>query len=383
MTPDAGRVGPLSHKTRRGAMDQRHPSQGDLDHDAEEETVTEKMRSVLVGTGGWAEAHAAAYGNCTEVELVGICGHRNAERLNELAEKYAVPERSLDLQELLARTEPDMLDLACNPHFRLEGVRAGLMPCVKLINLEKPMALTPEDAYEIERLCLENDKLLTINHQKKFLPAWRKVKDTIASGTIGEIDFLRATCQGNLLEQGTHLVDMALFYNDYCPVSWVMGQIDELEGLDKASASAPDAALATLRFENGVRAWMEFGSVGRELPGVTNKWMQFSVEVYGSRGHAKVALNTAWEVTTYSDGQTVAGKASWTENFIYALSAHLDAAARYARDPSVGHISDLSRSLASFQVIMAIYASGCDGGKIDLPRRFDNQLIARLERLRR
>ncbi|MGQ9632236.1 MAG: Gfo/Idh/MocA family protein [bacterium] len=341
-----------------------------------------KLRAVLVGTGGWAEAHAAAYRDCSDVELVGICGHRNAERLNSLADKYGIPERSLSLRELLAKTEPDILDIACNPHFRLEGVRAAILPCIKLINLEKPMALTPGEAYEIERLCLENDKLLVVNHQKKFLPAWRKAKDTIASGAIGEINFIHSSCQGNLLEQGTHLVDMTLFFNDYRPVSWVMGQIDELEGLDKEGASAPDAALAMVCFENGVRATMEFGSIGHGVPGETNKWHHFSVEVYGSRGHIKVALNKTLEVTTYADGKTAIEESSWDKHYIRAETEHLDAAARYARDPSVGHISDLPKSLASFQVIMGIYESGCGGGRVELPRHFDDSLMDRLNRLR-
>jgi predicted dehydrogenase len=341
-----------------------------------------KLRAVLVGTGGWAAAHAAAYRDCMEAELVGICGHCNVERLNKLAETYGVPECSLDLHRLLARTEPDILDVACNPHFRLEGVRAALRPHIKLINLEKPLALTPEDAYEIERLCLTNNKLLTVNHQKKFLPAWRKAKDTIAAGTIGTVEFVRATCQGNLLEQGTHLVDMTLFYNNYCPASWVMGQVGELEGLDKEGASAPDAAVATLCFENGVRAVMSFGSVGHALPGETNKWYQFSVEVYGSLGHVKVSLNRTLEIVTYADGRQVVEESSWEKNYQRALTAHLDAAARYARNPAEGHISDLGNSLASFQVIMAIYASACELGRIALPRRFDRQLMARLRELR-
>jgi predicted dehydrogenase len=340
------------------------------------------MRAVLVGTGGWAEAHATAYRDCSEVELVGVCGHRNVERLNNLAEKYGIPERSLALHELLAKTEPDILDLACNPHFRLEGVRAAMEPYIRLINLEKPLALAPEEAYEIERLCLENHKLLTVNHQKKFLPAWRKAKDTITAGTIGEIDFMRATCQGNLLEQGTHLIDMTLYFNDYRPVSWVMGQIDELQGLDKEGASAPDAAVATVCFDNGVRAAMEFGSVGHEIRGESNKWMHFSVEAYGSRGHVKVTLNRILEVTAYANGRTVVEEASWDKHYLQALTAHLDAAARYAKNPAEGHVSDLAKSLASFQVIMAIYASACDGGRIELPRRFDDQLIARLQQLR-
>ena len=341
-----------------------------------------KLKSVLVGTGNWAKAHATAYGNCTEVELDGICGHSNLDRLNLLAEECAIPECSLDLGELLARTKPDMLDIACNPHFRLEGVKAAMIPSIKVINVEKPLALTPGDAYEIERLCKENDKLLTVNHQKKFLPAWKTAKEFVASGGIGETGFIRASCQGNLLEQGTHLVDMALFFNDYNPVSWVMGQIDELEGLDKPAASAPDSAMAIVCAENGVRSVLTFGSIGHEVPGSGPKWYHFTLEAYGSEGHVKVGLNTKVEMISYRDGKTVAEESSWTKDFLLGLTRHLDAVAQYAKDPAQGHWSNLDNSMQSFQVIMGIYASGCGDGRVEFPRRFDNQLMDRLEQLR-
>jgi len=340
------------------------------------------MRSVLVGTGGWAETHIRAYGTCREVELVGLCGHRKAQRTQALAERYAIPAWSLDLRDLLDRTEPDILDIACNPHYRAEGVRAAMRPSIRLINLEKPMALAPSEAYEIERLCRENRKLLTVNHQKKFLPAWRKAKEALDAGTIGQVRFLRASCQGNLLEQGTHLVDMTLHFRGYQPVSWVMAQIDDLEGLDKEGASAPDAASALLRFEDDVRAAMTFGTVGHALPGETNKWHQFALEVYGSEGHIQVTLNKTWTLVTYGDGQVRVEESSWDKHYVQALSEHLDVAARYAQDPRIGHTSDLDRSLASFQVIMAIYASGCGDGRVSLPQRFDDELMARLSALR-
>ena len=338
-----------------------------------------KLRSVVMGTGGWAETHLKAYAGCTEIEPVGICGHQNVERLSELSATCDGAEQSLDLGELLERVQPDVLDIACNPHFRLEAVRAAMVPCIKLLNVEKPLALKPEDAYEIERLCVENDKLLVVNHQCKFLPGFAKAKEIIAGGGIGEIDFMRATCQGNLLEQGTHLIDMVMFFNDYWPAAWVMGQVDEMEGLDKPSGAAPDSAVAIVAFENGVRATMEFGSAGHEIRGETGmKWYKFAVDVYGSQGHLKASLNKPLEVTAYSDGKTVTEESSWDKHYIEALTAHLDAAARYARNSVEGHVSDLAKSMASFQVTMAIYASAIGGGKIALPQRFDDGLISRL-----
>ena len=341
-----------------------------------------RQRAVLMGTGGWAETHIRAYQSCEHVELVGLCGHANRKRLGALCREYGIPEQSIDLAELVGRTQPDIVDIACNPHFRLEGVRASLQPSVRLLNLEKPLALTPSEAYAIRDTCHQAGKLLTVNHQKKFLPAWRRARHRIVSGELGEILSMRATCQGNLLEQGTHLVDMALFYREYRPVSWVMGQIGELEGLDKPGASAPDSAMALICFDDDVRLTMTLGSIGHTIPGENNKWHQFAIEVYGSEGHLIVTLNRTLEIVNYRTGERRVEESSWSKHYVEAETAHLDAAALYAQDPAQGHVSCLENSMASFDIIMAMYASGCDHRRVHLPSAFGDSLFDRMAELR-
>lgn len=342
-----------------------------------------KLRILLVGTGGWARAHALAMRECREVELVGICGHRNRDRLTALCTEFGDVPGDVDLAPLLRRVGPDIVDIACNPHYRLAGVQAAVAAGgVRLVNLEKPLALTPGEAYAIEALCRESGTLLTVNHQKKFLPAWAKVRSLIDEGTLGTVRFLRATCQGNLLEQGTHVADMLLFFNRYRPLAWVMGQVGDLAGLDKPQASAPDAAVAVLSFVDGTRALFECGTVGRNLPGETNKWQQFAIEVYGDAGHAAVTLNRTLAVTTYADGRTLTEPSSWDRDYLHALAGHLDAVGAYARDPAVGHVSDLDRSLQSFSAVLAIYASAVQGGRVLLPCRFEDRLLDELRALR-
>jgi len=172
---------------------------------------------------------------------------------------------------------------------------------------------------------------------------------------------------------------MVLHFNGYAPARWVMGQVGDLDGLDKPGAPAPDAAVASIAFENGVRALVEMGSAGRELKGETFKWHQFGVEAHGTEGRLSVALNTTLEITTFRDGRTRVEESSWEKHYLGAQVAHLDAAARYARDPSVGHISDLDRSMRSFDVAMAICASGAGGGRVDLPARSDARFDGRFD----
>jgi predicted dehydrogenase len=337
-----------------------------------------KCRALLVGTGGWAAAHAKAYRQCSEIELVGVCGHRNADRLQSLAAEYGV-EQGTDVGEMLDRLRPDVLDISCNPHYRVEPILAACeRPFVRLVNTEKPMALVPSEAQAIAKACEETGTLLTVNHQKKYLPAWAKMHGLIADGSLGDLRFLRASCQGNLLEQGTHLMDMVMHFNGNAPLTWIMGQIDDLDGLRKTGASAPDSAIAEVAFANGVRALLEIGNVGPDYPDETNKWHHFGITAIGSQGMATVTLNRTLEIVRFDERTRTVEPSSWDEHFVAAIAAHLDDAARYALDPSVGHSSDLANSLVSFEALMAIYASALHGGRVEFPATFSDSLVDEL-----
>ncbi|MFC5647966.1 Gfo/Idh/MocA family protein [Paenibacillus solisilvae] len=342
----------------------------------------EPKKSLLVGTK-WGETHAKAYRLCRDIRLVGICGHSNAEQLEAMRKEYNIPYASFNLAELIELTRPDVIDVACNPHYRLEAVQIAVnFDYVKLINLEKPVSLTPQDAYEIERLCREHNKLLTVNHQKKRLPAWCKAKAIIESGEIGIVEFFRASCQGNILEQGTHLMDMVMFFNGYPSIRWVSGQVEELEGMNKSAGAAPDSAVAQICFENDVRASFEFGSCGRDLPGESNKWFRFFVEAYGSRGKIRIGLNSNLETFIYGDdklpGRTTVEPSEWGVHYVQAMADHLDSLSRYIDQPEKGHMSDLDKSMMSFQAIMGVYKSSLDGGFVQFPQKFQENLVDRL-----
>ncbi len=84
------------------------------------------------------------------------------------------------------------------------------------------------------------------------------------------------------------------------------------------------------------------------------------------------------ETVIYDGGVREVEESSWDKYFIRAEVEHLAEASRYARDPERGHISDLRKSMASFDAIMAIYASASGEGRVALPHRFDDDLLTRL-----
>jgi len=337
------------------------------------------MRTILIGTGYWAEQHLRAYALGKKHDVVGIVGHSNESRLNELADTYNIPDRFMDVGQALAATKPDTVDIASAAAYRVEGIRCCAGTSVKLVNMEKPMALLPSDAYEIERLCTENNLLLTVNHQKKFNAPWARAQAIIAGGELGKITSFRATCKGNMLEQGTHVVDMLLFFQGYTGVRWVMGQVADLEGLGKEKTPAPDSAVGVIEFDNGVQATLTLGNVGWPVPNETEKWFHVAIEAYGTGGHLSISLNQALSVSI--DGsKTTVEDSSWEDTYLQGIADHLDAAARYAADPGQGHVSCLENSMLSFQVIMAIYASACGAGRVEFPCRFEDDVVTNLRK---
>lgn len=337
-----------------------------------------KLKSVLVGTKGWADAHAKAYEASHSIKLVGVCGHSNQERLNSFAEQYGVGQRALNLTQLLHDTNPDVVDIVSSPDARLSLVKEAVnFPSVRLINIEKPLALTPSEAYEIKALCKAHGKLVLVNHQHKYLPAWSKVRSLLKDGFVGEVEFIRASTRVNILEQGTHLIDMVMFFNNFNPVSWVMGQTGPYEGKDSSSIIAPDESMATLCFDNGVRATIECGAFARSMKGETNPFYHIGIDVYGTDGHIKIALNQTLEAMKYSTGEHWTEKSSWEDSYMDALIAYMNSIEAYVSNPEAGHICDLDHSMLSFQVIMAIYHTAKYGGKVTLPHRFEDSIVAR------
>ena len=333
-----------------------------------------KTKTLLVGTGFWAEQHLKAYQLCKKTIVSGIVGHSNKKRLEELATNYNISSFFFDTKEAIRKLEPDIVDIATSPVYRLEGVKAAVNSSVKLVNMEKPMALFPSEAKNIEKICLKNNLLLTVNHQKKFNKPWAEAAKIIKKGTLGRILFFRATCRGNMLEQGTHLVDMLLFFNNYTPIKWVMAQTADFDGFKKPKTPAPDSVSALIQFDNETPAYLTIGNIGWPIDKETNKWFHMAVEAYGSKGHLRISLNQTMELNIYGK-KTLVTSSKWDDTYLQGLADHFDAASAYAMNPEKKHISCLKNSIMSFEAIMAMYKSSALGDRIMLPTELDDLII--------
>ncbi len=131
----------------------------------------------------------------------------------------------LDRKEMLGRTDLDLIVNATPSQMHapvtMEFLSAGFN-----VLCEKPLAVHTTDTDALISMARDKGKLLTVFHQHRFSPYFRQIKKVIASGVLGRIvmfkiysnnfsrrwdwQALQECCGGNLLNTGTHMLDLAL-----------------------------------------------------------------------------------------------------------------------------------------------------------------------------
>jgi predicted dehydrogenase len=146
--------------------------------------VAPRFRVALVGCGRIAHVHAGYLRQVPEVELVGACD-LSAESREKFTARWQLPTFA-DTEELLAAAAPQMVHLLTPPatHARLaiELMEAGVDVLV-----EKPMALSVQDADAMLVTAQRTGRTLTVDHNRWFDPVMERARHLLATGKLGEL----------------------------------------------------------------------------------------------------------------------------------------------------------------------------------------------------
>src|SRR5207302_8536839 len=93
----------------------------------------------------------------------------------------------------------------------------------------KPMAISLEEADRMVEASRAAGTALTVCHQMRYSAEFERGKEALAAGAIGEPYFMRGVCYGNLMQQGTHVIDMLRWFAGDARVAWVLAQADEYD----------------------------------------------------------------------------------------------------------------------------------------------------------
>lgn len=164
------------------------------------------LRAAIVGLGGIFKHHLHALHAACGVELAAVCDLDPA-RVAAATDGQTIAGFS-SLQEMLEKCRPDILTIATENRSHAPLTLLAAAAGVRAIHCEKPMAVHPREARAMVAACQAAGTLLTVNHQRRVADAG--VRAFIAAGGIGDLLELRGYCAGDLLSDGTHLIDSLL-----------------------------------------------------------------------------------------------------------------------------------------------------------------------------
>ena len=352
----------------------------------------------IIGCGNIANAHAKAYLKLG-LRIVAACDIDN-KKLTSFKERYGVKRTYVDYNKMLKREELDIVSICTWPTLHCEMTIAAAEAGAKGIFCEKPMALNLKEADMMLEACRKAGSKLLIGHIRRYMTIYNKAKEIVTSGIVGEVTFIHGMTVGDLMSDGTHLIDLVRFIIGDRKVRWVFGQVDLYEKRKRYGHYVEDAAIGYFEFENNVRAFIEVsqltgsqvsvGNVGFTKESIfkdlaraqkINWWRggvkYCTIHVMGTEGRVEVG---EWEKPKIKyKGK---GDSDWRSPLVKE------------RDPFVEEVRDLIRSIEedtdplssgeqarnTLEVIMAIYESAYRREVTLLPLEIDyNPLFVMIE----
>ena len=237
------------------------------------------------------------------------------------------------------------------------------MPAVLV---EKPVAVQGEDFVELIRFARQAGPRIAVNHQLHYHPRRRALQDMVAQGAIGQPLFIEASAGMNLAYQGTHALQAVAAFNPHGVPASVFGQVAGDNGLGDSPGRhyAPDHCLASILYDNGVRAQLACGAHAPRVGGEgihTHK----RIAVHGSRGFVHW---TMWNWQTGVDGRLESGEHDYPVEDLEGQAALTESMFDWLEGgEDFDHPLNLENALMEFNIILGLYISAMAQEPVSLP----------------
>jgi predicted dehydrogenase len=148
------------------------------------------LRWGLVGAGAIARKFADGLNSIDEATALAI-GSRSLDKAKQFADKHSLPRAYGSYEELLADGEVDAVYIALPNHLHKEwSVKAA--EAGKHILCEKPVTMNAEELAEVLAAVREHDVFFMEAFMYRTHPQWKKVREVLEAGAIGEPRILRS-----------------------------------------------------------------------------------------------------------------------------------------------------------------------------------------------
>ncbi|MDF2724480.1 MAG: dehydrogenase [Paenibacillus sp.] len=249
-----------------------------------------KIRVGVIGLGSWGSCHLEAFHAMPQVEVVAVCD-RNEERVKQLADQYGVAHAYSKSEDLIARTDIDLVSIATyeNEHY---GPATAALRSGKHVLVEKPISTKLEEAAAMAKTAEENGKFIFAGHLLRFEPRYADIYAAIQSGKIGAPHsmYLKRGRTKKMFQtyKRTHTV-FELTVHDLDIAIWYAGsRVKSVKAFGKAVNDdvVPDILWSCLQFENGTMAFLHSNWMTPDEVGFV---MNDAAEIIGANGTAQFA----------------------------------------------------------------------------------------------
>ncbi|MBT4950666.1 MAG: Gfo/Idh/MocA family oxidoreductase [Pelagibacteraceae bacterium] len=262
-----------------------------------------KIKIGIVGASFAKAAFLPAFKHLEGVEVTAISSSR-IESAKNCAEEFNIKNYYDDWHKMLNQHKFDLVCIATptdlHAPISIEALKKGAN-----VLCEKPTAMNAAEAAEMLKVANENNKIHMIDHELRFNPNRKKIKEWISSGDIGDIQHinilnvsngwlspdarakndwwsLKSRGGGRMGANGSHQVDL---------IRWWCGEIKSVFGQsltivknridkntkEKWTATADDLSHFSLELQNG-------GLVNVFLSGIASHTLGNKTQIFGSEG---------------------------------------------------------------------------------------------------
>ncbi|MDM7950729.1 NAD-dependent epimerase/dehydratase family protein [Hydrogenophaga sp.] len=149
----------------------------------------QKLKVGFIGAGYIASWHANALIETGVATLAAVCDP-SLKSAKGLAESFGA-RAYLSLDAMLEQEQLDAVHVLSPPHLHCMQALAALHKGCHVL-VEKPFALTPEEAAEMLATSEKVHKLVAVNHNFLALHSYQRLKDALTQGLIGKVHRLEA-----------------------------------------------------------------------------------------------------------------------------------------------------------------------------------------------
>lgn len=273
-----------------------------------------KMKFAILGCGRISYKHVEALiNNYEDAELVAVCDIAE-EKANDRKKQYEDVVKNVDVQvytdylEMLSEEKLDVVAIATESGYHAKHA----LDCINHgthVLIEKPMALSVEDANQIIAIAKEKNKKVCVSHQNRFNPPIQKLRKAIEEGRFGRIIngtarilwtrddnyYKQAPWRGTRELDGGTLMNQCIHNIDL--LQWMMGSEVERIHAERDTflrdIEMEDFGAILIRFKNGSIGIVEGSAC------VYPKNLEETLSIFGEKGTVVIGGLAVNEIKTW------------------------------------------------------------------------------------